>query len=78
MNGVYKGGSYMDITTTQRRCATRHYYYTHDMKGGTVGFRLNGVYRGAGAISMNVMWFRGGERGGLYARTYANYNVGFR
>ena len=39
---------------------------------------MNGVYRGAGAASTNAMWFRGGERGGLYARTFATYNVGFR
>jgi len=47
VNGVYRGSCYV---RTERcpRSGTKHYYYTHNMSGGTVGFRLavDGVVRG--------------------------------
>ena len=38
LNGVYRGSCYV---RTERcpRSGTKNYYYTHNMSGGTVGFR---------------------------------------
>ena len=76
MNGVYRGSCYV---RTERcpRSGTKNYYYTHNMSGGTVGFRcVNGGLR-VGTSKGNARLYRNAYRQGYGRAIGTDGSVGF-